>query len=89
VSGAIVTILLSGALLETGWLLTGWLLFPGMWLAGATFGSRIANSESGAHNFVALVFAGAAFNLLIYSALSYFVLGKVERSKRRRGKLSQ
>jgi hypothetical protein len=88
-SGVVIAILLSGALLETGWLPIGWLLFPGIWFAGATLGSRIATSESGANNFVALVFAGGAFNFVIYSALSYFVLGNIARLRRRRANFPQ
>ena len=75
--GTIFTILASAMLLETGWVVPGWLLLPGMWLADATFGSRIAISERGANNFVALVLVSSVFNLFLYSALSYWVLEAV------------
>jgi hypothetical protein len=75
--GTIFTILASAMLLETGWVVPGWLLLPGMWLADATFGSRISTSESGANNFVALVLVSSVFNLFLYTALSYCVLEAV------------
>jgi hypothetical protein len=83
--GIVCTLILTGLLLGTvgkGSTAAFWLLWPGVWLTGTAIRPLMGTYDSGAENFIIVVFASSFLNTLIYGTV-FLVLSKVVAALRR------